>query len=479
MKKVVLFLLVFISASLRAQEKLGITNSNYSSTNSIYLNPSSSVDSKTYMQLNLVGANVFFFNNIGYLPWFSIWRLKRHPGEIQFPKIDNSRFKKFLYANAGVDGPAFVMSKGKFGAGIFVRARSVADLKRVPYQIIGMALGDNPYTNYQSSGSVNLRNVKSSNMTWVEYGVNFGMIVKQEQRDQLAFGGSLRYLTGINIFYGNVTRMKGSYTDSTVNVDEISGRLRYNEPAWNTGRGVGLDIGATYKKMLRPIDNYNPHTKQSNCTTVDYKYKIAASLRDVGYIRFTKGGIKTNWNASGSYNSTTDTTRPQLETDLNLTTTPGNILATLPTNLSVQFDWNFENHIYLNGTVVKNLVPNRLTGVQSPNLISLCPRLEFKQFEVAMPLTFQRFVYPQLGFAFRIRSFVLGYDNKIPLLLMKPRTYGLGVYFNLGISLFKNPACRTRTRSIDDCPPNILGRDKAGNKKRSWKFWKRKKRNGQ
>jgi len=36
---------------LNAQEKLGISNSNYSSTNSIFLNPSSSVDSRTYMQL--------------------------------------------------------------------------------------------------------------------------------------------------------------------------------------------------------------------------------------------------------------------------------------------------------------------------------------------------------------------------------------------------------------------------------------------
>ncbi|MCC6369377.1 MAG: hypothetical protein IT236_00085 [Bacteroidia bacterium] len=472
MKRIILLVLTGIGTYISAQEKLGIVNSNYSSSNSIYLNPSSSVDSKTYMQLNLAGANFSLFNNIGYLPWFSVWRMKRHGGEIQYPKISSLKLKKFLYATAGIDGPAFVISHGNIGAGLFVRARSVVDVQRLPYELTNALLQDNPYDNFPKQGDLNIRNIKFSNMSWLEYGLNFGMMLKSEKKDVIILGGNLKYNTGINIFYANLQKLKGSYNDTMLNLEELTGKLRYNQPAFNTGRGYGADFGITYKRMLKTVDRYYPHTKKSNCTTVDYKFKAALSLRDLGYIKFTRNTVKSELSASGYINASRDTTQSMIESNLNITTAAGNIWATLPTNLSAQFDWNFENHIYLNGTVVKNLVPNALTGVQSPNLLSVCPRVEFKNWEVALPFTLQKFMYPQLGLAFRVRSFVLGFDNVIPLIAMKPRTYGLGVYFNLGISLFKNPACR-KSQRIVDCPPNTMTKTKSGKNKR-WMFWKKK-----
>jgi hypothetical protein len=480
MKHSVLALLISSFLISKSQEKLGISNSNYSPTNSIYLNPSSSVDSKTYMQLNLAGVNAFYFSNIAYLPWLSVWRLKRHPGEIQLPKISSIKLKKFLYANVGIDGPAFVMSKRNYGAGIFVRARSVVDMRGIPYELTNSFLLKDPSSGIPKEDKINLKNIKASSMTWVEYGLNYGMIIKQEKRKLITLGANLKYITGINIFYANIKNMQGYYNDSIIQVDKIDGVLRYNTQAWGSGKGWGLDIGATYKKMLKPVDSYYPHSKLSNCDIIDYKYKLAVSLRDMGYIRFTKGAQKGDFNASGYFRKYGNATEDQVKTDLNLNFAPGNVLATLPTNLSVQFDWNLENHVYLNGTIVKSLLPHSLTGVQSPNLISLCPRFEFKQFELAMPLTFQKFLYPQLGFAFRLRSFSMGFDNLFPLLFMKPKTYGVGVYFNLAISLFRNQACKVKGRGIVDCPPNSLkkekpSRKKSGRKFSKLKFWKKNK----
>ena len=466
--------MLLVSIQIGAQEKLGISNSNYSSTNSIYLNPSSSVDSKTYMQVNLAGANAFFYNNITYLPWFSVWRLKRHPGEIEYPRISSIPLKKFIYANAGIDGPAFVISKRRYGAGVFMRARSVAEVKRIPYELTNALIKNNPYDNFKKEDDVNLKNIRGSNMSWVEYGLNFGMIVKQEQKNLFIVGGNLKYLTGINIFYANITHLKGSYNDTLVTVDDAGGKLRYNTPSWNSGRGVGADIGFTYKKMLKTVDNYYANSTLSNCRNIDYKFRAAVSLRDIGYIRFTGSPSKADLSTSGEFRKYVDTTQQIVLSKLNIVTTNNPIWATLPTNLSAQFDWNFENYFYLNGTIIKNLVPNRATGVQGVNLISVCPRFEFKQFEVAMPLTFQKFIYPQLGFAFRVRSFVLGFDNIFPVLFMKPKTYGMGVYFNLGISLFKNPACR-KSQRIVRCPSNKMSDGRVSSKKGNWKFWNKKK----
>lgn len=88
-----------------------------------------------------------------------------------------------------------------------------------------------------------------------------------------------------------------------------------------------------------------------------------------------------------------------------------------------------------------------------------------KNFEAALPLTFHKYRYPHLGFAFRFRTFVFGLDNIIPL-IMKRDTYGTGVYFNLGLSLFKNPACRGKIRRVDDCAPKSKIKKKKMNMKR-------------
>ena len=435
-----------------AQEKLGISNSNYSSTNSIFLNPSSTVDSRAYMQLNLAGVNAYGMNNLVYIPGFTLARTIT-TGNIPDPQPANLNFKKFLMLVASVEAPAFIISKRNYGAGFFIRGRSVGELKKVPYQLTNLflKLEENPTISYPFS--LDLKNMRFSNMTWVEYGVNFGMMVKKRKNDLISVGGNVKYLTGINVAYGNILELKGAIQDSSIEVEKFSSKIRYNEPGWNTGKGFGVDLGFTYKKMLGLIDTYYANSRQSNCKYVDYKYKIGVSLRDVGAIRFKKNTTRAEASGSGFFSTYGNRTyEEQLRLDFNSSINNNPILAALPTALSVQFDWNFENHIYLNGTVVKNLIPSRVIGVQGSNLLSVCPRAEFKNFEVAMPLTFQKFMYPQLGFAFRMRSLVFGVDNMFPLAIPK-KTYGVGVYFNLGISLFRNPVCRKHMKRVDDCAP--------------------------
>jgi hypothetical protein len=96
-------------------------------------------------------------------------------------------------------------------------------------------------------------------------------------------------------------------------------------------------------------------------------------------------------------------------------------------------------HFYINTSAIQALTTAQVVGIQRSNLISIAPRLEFKNFEMAMPLTFQRDLYPQLGFAFRIENFVFGLDNVLPLILRND-TYGGGFYFNVGMK-FLNKRC--------------------------------------
>ena len=443
-------------------------------TASIFLNPSASADAHTYMQLNAAAAGAFAFTNGAYIPSFSVWRMKRSQGEIQYPKASSFKMSKFVYANAFVNGPAFVMSKRNYGFGVYANARSVLDIRGIPYPLVNMLLQEYPYTDAPGTYDINKRNIKAANLSWLEYGANFSYIIRKKQKELISIGANLKYISGINIFYFNILHLKGYYNDTVVNVDDVTAKLRMNQPSFNSGKGLGLDIGITYKKMLKNIETYYTHSTQSNCGFIDYQYKASLSLRDAGYVRFKNNTTVADFSNSGYYriDTTKSITQAAITNSLNGTLMTGPVTAALPVNLCAQFDWNFENGFYASAIVVKNLLPNRVTGVASPNILAISPRFETKNFEVALPLTFQKFLYPQLSLALRYRSFVLGFENMFPLFFMK-NTYGVGVYTKLAVSLFKNPACRKRTR-IADCPPSILEKDHAFVKKVKGLFKKKK-----
>jgi hypothetical protein len=455
--KIALCLLVVLGATVSrslAQEKMGMVNSNYWSSHSIFLNPVSSVDSKTYIQVNVVGLNAYAMTNAAYLSKFWIYK-----PEVNLEK-SSLRLHKFAYAAGSVEGLSFVISKRNYGAGLFVRARGVATLRAGSYELLNLLLGEEN----ARKGSVKIddRNVGFSSMSWIEYGVNFGMMAVRRRNTIISVGGNLRYLSGLTLTYANLNRIRIVYNDSTLKVDEIKGRTRFSDYGFKAGGGIGMDIGLTYKSMLEPAEGYYAHSERNNCRNIDYKYRLSVVLRDAGYIRFKKGTSGSDISAGvgdmannldlGSFSSNSFKNQP--------------ILASLPTALIAQLDWNFENKIYLSGTAIKNIIPARVTGAQGPDLLCIAPRFELWKFEASLPVTLQRFIYPQLGLGLRWRTFVLGFDNVFPL-MFKKNTYGVGAYLSIGFSWFHNPACNVKPRSVDSCPPKRKG--KSGRKMKTVK----------
>jgi len=476
MKTILPSILFFIGNFIsHAQERLGITNSNYYSTLAIQLNPSASVDSWTYMQLHIVGVNVFAKTNFAYLPNFSIRQIASPPE----PLRTSAGNKKFLYLNGSVDALSFVMSKRTYGFGFFTRARTVVDMRRVSYEAASALLNGEGFAtvNNRELLGQNFRNAKFSQMDWAEYGINFGKMIKRKQNILITAGGNLKYLTGINILYANIKEFNSYDNDNgSFGITSLNAKVLRNASRWKAGRGVGMDLGVTYKVMENYVDKYYANSRLSNCQYVDYKYKIGLSLRDAGFIKFKGGTTDTRVNGSGyfdPYHSDTSFIAAMQYNFTSKNTYEKPIWASLPTALTGQFDYNFDNFMYLNFTVVKNLVPTGITGVQAPDLISVCPRVEIKQVELALPLSFQKFRYPMLGFGIRFRSIVFGMDNMFPL-FMKRNTNGINLYFNMAISIFTNRACETKRMSVSDCPSyRKIGKNRPKKRKN---FSSRKKR---
>ncbi len=438
---------------INGQEKLGIVNSNYSPVNSIFLNPSFSADSKTYMQLKFAGLSAFVMTNAGYIPSTSLWSF-RAAGEGPLPQPAEGTRNRFAFLTAAAEGPCFVMSKNLFGAGIFVRGRSILNVRRLPHQFTSLVLGQEPIG--PDRLDVDLKNGGFANLTWLEIGGNFSYIISRSGPHLWQAGINVSYLMGYNALYANLKELRGFYNDSVLDVQRLDGRIFYNTPRFNSGRGLATDVGIVYKKMLGNIDHYLAHAVRSNCAIVDYKYRIGLSLRDAGFVKVNSGVVDRRINGAGylSIEQERGTFTRITETNVELEESTAPVRVFLPLTASLQFDYNFENNIYLAGVFVKNMVPAGLPAVQGHDLLAVIPRVEFKNIEVALPFTMHRYVYPRLGFAFRVRSLVLGVDNVFPL-LMRTNVNTVGLYANLSVSLFRNPACRFKCRAVDDCMPRL------------------------
>lgn len=432
--------------SANGQERMGIANSNYSSINSIFLNPSSSVDCRTLVMFNLVGANIYAMNNQVYVPQL---RLKDAiNGNVQEPEIGAKGIKRFAYLKAEVNAPAIVVSNQEIGAGLFVRARAELSVNNIPAELTQMLVEQQIDTS--RSFGIDIKNTRVGQMSWVEWGANFGMMYFKHNKTLITVGGNAKYITGVNIAYGNIYRLNAQVNGSQFDVHNIRAKVRYNEPGWNTGKGFGLDLGITYKKTLNFVDGYYANSQKSGCKYIDYKYKVGVSLLDVGAVRFMNNTFKGEVSGSTTINDFKNTDIDSvIRADFKVSEEKNvPVWATLPTAFSIQGDLNLTHHFYVNATLVQSITTARMVGVQHANLLSIAPRFETRNLEVAVPLTFYRYIYPQLGAAVRFRTFVIGMDNILPL-FTKSNTYGGNIYFNLGISLFKNPACKkSRSRYV-------------------------------
>jgi hypothetical protein len=461
MKRVALLaILCSLFAFAVAQERDGSVLSNYHLTTSSMLNPAFTVDSKTYMQLNLVGVNVGMYNNLMQLTNVSVPSLVRSLGTLPSYESIKSNNKKYLYAAVIADAPSFYISKGRMGAGLFIRGRSVVDVRKVPYQITDLIVGLTDLETIESL-DIKAKNAKVANMTWLEYGGNFGYMIKHRAYDIISIGGNLKYITGLNLQYAVIKNLEASYVPSVSIVADISGVYRSSAFAWRAGSGFGADLGITFKRMLKQVDSYKAHTQKSvsKCRPIDYEFKIGASLRDIGFIGFKKGTSIMQMQGSGTLDND-ENIQEELDSKFSVSTTTGTkIRASLPLALNLHGDYNFGYHFYAGAIVQKALSPNSVTGVMASDFISLVPRYERKNIEIAVPLSFKRYTQPELGLALRFRSLLIGVDNILPF-IKSSNVKAFGVYFNLGWSLFKNPKCNFGTKKIDDCSRYKSGKTK-------------------
>jgi hypothetical protein len=444
--------ILFVVAA-NAQERVGLVNSNYAGTTGMPLNPSSMVDSKAWLDINLVGADVFAWNNFEYLSrndyyvWDDIFR-----GNIPTSLYRTNGKEKHAAGNVRVDGPSFTLSHGKNAFGFHTAARvfvSAEDLTEPTALFIREGLDYNP----QRQIDYNQQKMGAYATAWAEVGLSYGRIVYQQGRDMITAGITAKYLMGI----GHMS-MYLDYLDHQVVDDEdwaisnVTGQYAMTEPGFANGHGFGVDLGVTYKRMLDEVGDYAPHTVQSDCGTIDYRYRIGVSLLDLGGISFNKNSlIRTFNNSTTTWNNYPDAEvssmqdidaliMSQFASDAGSMTSGTRYSTTIPSAVSVQFDYNLGKGFYANATWVQGFKLSKRTSGIRRSLLAVTPRYEHKWFEASLPISLYDYRSPQLGLAFRFYSITIGSDNILPFIVPMD-IYSANIYTSVKITLFKNPAC--------------------------------------
>lgn len=456
MKKLVyiwLFLLLCFNA--QGQDNLGIAGSTRAPVNTVLTNPSSIVDSRAFIDINLVGFGVFARNNFAYLDGktFSVASVK----QIEAPLYNRKSAPYNAYADVIAHGPSATFAVKQHAFGLYTAARVVADVRGIS-ENFGYYITEGFQYREQMGTQQNVKNLRANALGWAEVGINYGTILARSGNAILQGGVTVKRLLGVG---GVGLRLDNwNYTvqdSSTIQTQIFQGEYGFNDPTQGgikpQGKGWGFDLGFTYKMRKSSSQGYIPH---SPCTDGDYLYRIGVSLLDVGKINFNGPFYRNvfNQNEGSEWNDFQGTTADGvsdldslINSNFNLAQQngkDGKFKMKLPTALSIQGDYNLGHNFYLYGVLTYGLPRLNSLGVQRASYLGIAPRWEIKRFEASLPISMYEWKQPQFGFAMRLNSIIIGSDNLLGM-LFNQNIYGADIYFNLKYTIFRHGKCKTKT----------------------------------
>ncbi len=454
MKKYIYILIILIvqHTIVQAQFNYGTAHSHFAPTQTVHHNPATLVNNGAWIDFHIAGAGFFLYNNYAYFP----------PGEFSIANFDNlgdpsfrdDRRRYGLFNKQEIHVLSITSQYKHHGFGFSIRGRNMNQVRRMPSEFISVALDDlgsgpNPFG---SNGE--FTNLSVNWLSYLEFGVSYANAFKRLDKDLWIMGGSLKYLRGLSSGGINLNNLYYSLSpNDNFNFIELTGRTGYANGT-NVGMGAVIDYGIQYKKMLDNITHYDPFSKTSGCDQYRYKWKVGASITDLGLLRFNKDAnfIKVT-DASGVVNNfSRNIDSPSGAFDiLNSQNNDGvevsnSFLMLPPTAIHLQGDYNFENKLFLSAQYSYGFFRTRNLGIRHPDIITFVPRFEDKWFEFALPISMFNYEEIRLGAMVRLAYLTIGTD-KLGTFLGVSNVTGADIYVALAYKFFKKPFCEKRTKT--------------------------------
>lgn len=452
------------------QESPGIVQGNFAGSQTVRINPATMLQSKVYMDLQLLSVTAFGQNNFAYVPGKDYNTIPLVTGKEQLP-IYGPNGNNFLYytntrkkkaeAIANIYGLSAMVQTGDHAFAFHTAARSYTSLNRVPYEVPIFGTEDLGYTPLH-----NIRfedyNVDVSSMHWGEIGLSYAYAFHKQVNHHWAAGITAKYLmgyTGAFLSIDNVDYMV--LNDSTINIFNMNASaglalpLDYNNNDFPDpgktfkGKGIGFDLGLTYTRKKEGYQRNNP-SRICEQPYRDYFWRLGVSILDLGAINFkdnaqehTFNDVNLLWDRVDTVSYTdVNTLMNQLsETFLGSPTASlsnNSFKIGLPTALSVQFDYHYKQNWYLNATWVQPFSVSQ-HSVRRPAQLAVTPRYETDWFEAMLPLSLYEYQTPRIGAAVRLGFFTIGTD-RIGTLMGLSDLNGMDIYASIKIN-FRRGVC--------------------------------------
>ncbi|MFT6243660.1 MAG: hypothetical protein ACJA0U_002871 [Salibacteraceae bacterium] len=467
--KILISITLFLTFTIhvKGQNNFGSLSSNYTPTNSLYINPSSILDAKVWLDINLVGAGSYTNNNLVYLRdqrWFDITKdainddIRLTEDDIGYNQGKN---KYHAYNRNFVTGPSAVWSQGNHAAALSTGARSYLGVRTLP-EYAGNYI-ENGVQDYvlQHDIDYTITNLKVAALGFGEIKGTYAYTFFKRRQDMFMAGISLSKLFSTGGGAMNIYDAQFFVdNDSLLPIAHLEADAMYTPNIdLNPKGGWGLDLGFTYQKMKGNANQYFPNSKRMGCNSMPYLYKLGVSIMDIGSLKFEEGDYlfsgydfdNYDWYAYADQEVNDDNFTTALE-EAEDVITQGQVRKQnkirLPTFASVQFDYNlWASKIYVNATIVQGIpVPKRRFGIRHANSLSLTPRFESFFFDFALPFSLYEYRYPQMGASVRLGPITIGTD-KLWSWIQTHDIYGADIYVHVKIPFRYNPKCRSRMKS--------------------------------
>jgi len=440
-----------ISAVGFAQDQMGIMGSSRSPIQTVRINPSNLVDSRAFLDIQLIGADVFAMNDFAYLHGFSL--KKNYFDTLSTVQLHEQRLDYSAFASVAVRGPSVAFAVKGHGFAVQTAVRSVTDARGLPDELYPLIASGMTYRG--PIGQMrSIENMRVNSLTWGELGLSYATILRRSGNDLWLGGITVKKLYGIAGAGVRVDHWDYTMVDSSnLETHRFVGEYGFNDPTQNplSGRGTGFDIGITWKRRLSDSKHYIPHDP---CTDGDYLFKLGASILDLGRISFYGPSYRNLFNQNEStqwdnFAGTEVSSLSQVDSLINSNFRTamnngqdGRFRMKLPTAISIQGDFRLHPQFYIFGSVLYGLPRMMSLGVQRTSSLSIVPRWETKRLEVSVPMTAYGFRKPMIGLCMRLNNVVIGSDH-LGWLFGQRNLFGADFYMSVKITVFKHWKCKS------------------------------------
>ncbi|MGV3629994.1 MAG: DUF5723 family protein [Bacteroidota bacterium] len=437
-----IFLLFFTFWGSAQQLFTGIMNDTYVSSSFASYNPSTIVDSKSKIALgsNFNYTTISNFYSRNYLPYVAykdpdnllVGRYMDHkqPGfRNSYTNVEIINFKYEIdHENAFAYSFKFRMYDITTGMGDIWAQNAVLDYGPGSTQNVA-----------EDFGGFNL-----TKLDFTEHAFTYARVISQDRKSLLKAGATFKLLNGLRgrYFYVN----SGEYTfaapnSSATNVTDLDADFGINvtkDALFYRNRGFGFDLGVTYE--IRPDSDKQYYEMDGRKKNVrydinKYKIKLAASITDIGAIKFMKDSVSYNFTNAATFGNMAKLYRNfDLFTDhysyiqtlqganaggVKGTKQQAEYKINLPTALHLHADYHYRKNMYVSYNVSLPLYLGKdKTEVHHSFIQTLTPRVETSKYAFMLPFSMQGNGRFYLGMAGRMivqRVTIFGGSNNISL----------------------------------------------------------------